>query len=361
MDDTAAVFAACTRFLTGHYPQLPQQLLAELADWTSPMLTDDHYGRGESIYALEQQVAALLGKPAAVFMPSGTMCQQIALRIWTDRRGIPTVAFHPTCHLELYEDKAYQMIHGLHGLKVGDADHLITLADLEAIHEPLGALLLELPQREIGGQLPTWEDLVAQTVWACQRGIPLHLDGARLWECQPFYNRPYTEIAALFDTVYVSFYKTLGSLGGAILAGPSDVIDEARVWEHRHGGRLIHLFPYTLSAQHGLATRLERIPAYCQKAVAIADSLRAIPQITVVPDPPVTNMMHVFIHADKARLEQAAVEIARETQVRLLRWFAPTILPQYQRTEWTVGDATLDIPTDEIVALLQDLVQRATA
>ena len=122
-------------------------------------------------------------------MPSGTMAQQIALRIWSDRRGSPTVAFHPTCHLEIHEQKGYQLLHGLHGRLVGDPDRLITLADLEAIAEPVAALLLELPQREIGGQLPEWAELEAQTALGAERGIALHLDGARLWESGPFYER----------------------------------------------------------------------------------------------------------------------------------------------------------------------------
>jgi len=361
VDDKEAVFAACTRFLTHHYPRSPQQTLAELAAFAPPEARPDRYGQGELIASFEQQIAELLGKPAAVFMPSGTMCQQIALRIWSDRRGIRSVAFHPTCHLERHEDKGYQLLHGLHGRLVGHPSRLIGLDDLLAIGEPLGALLLELPQRELGGQLPSWNALVEQANWARQLGIPTHLDGARLWECQPFYERTYAEIAALFDTVYVSFYKTLGGIAGAILAGPADVIAEARVWQHRHGGTLIHLFPYVLAAQQGLADRLGRITAYCQKAAEIAETLRAIPQISIIPDPPVTNMMHLFIRADQARLEAAAVELARETRIRLVRSFTPTELPGYQKAEFVAGDATLDLANDEILALFQSLLRRAAA
>jgi len=361
VDDTDAVFAACTRFLTHHYPRSPRQILADLAAFTPPEARHDRYGQGELIASFERQIAELLGKPAAVCMPSGTMCQQIALRIWTDRRGIHSVAFHPTCHLERHEDKGYQLLHGLHGRLVGRPSRLIELDDLQAISEPLGALLLELPQREIGGQLPSWDALVAQTNWARQQSIPTHLDGARLWECKPFYGRAYAEIAALFDTVYVSFYKTLGGIAGAVLAGPADVIAEARVWQHRHGGTVFQLFPYVLAAQQGLTDRLGRIEAYCQKAAAVAAALRAIPQIAIVPDPPATNMMHLFIRANHARLGTAAVELARETRVQLVRSFAPTDLPEYQKAEFVAGDATLDLANDEIVALFQSLLRRVEA
>jgi len=143
----------------------------------------DLYGQGDLINDFERQVAELLGKPAGVFMPSGTMAQQIALRIHADRSHVPHVAFHPLCHLEIHEQKGYQLLHGLHGVLVGSPHRLLTLDDLKQVKEPLAALLLELPQREIGGQLPTWDELTAIVNWARERDIALHLDGARLWEC----------------------------------------------------------------------------------------------------------------------------------------------------------------------------------
>src|SRR5207237_589972 len=83
-------------------------------------------------------------------------------------------------------------------------------------------------------------------------GVAVHLDGARLWQCGPFYRRPLRDVAALFDTVYVSLYKDLGGLGGCILAGPEDVISEARVWRVRHGGRLASFEAIALSVDRGL-------------------------------------------------------------------------------------------------------------
>src|SRR5512142_3160657 len=80
------------------------------------------------------------------------------------------------------------------------------IAGLTSIAEPPGTLLIELPQRDLGGQQPERDDLRAQTEWARERGAAVHLDGARLFESATGYGRPLAEIAALFDTVYVSFY-----------------------------------------------------------------------------------------------------------------------------------------------------------
>src|SRR5712692_7022265 len=153
--DVTSIYRTCTRFLIGHYPQNPHLVLSELAAMTHPEIQADRYGEGDLITHFEADVAALLGKEAAVFMPSGTMCQQIALRIWSDRRKIPQIAFHSTCHLEIHEQHGYQRLHSLHGVLLGSPHRLFTLDDLKAIKEPLGALLIELPQREIGGQLPS--------------------------------------------------------------------------------------------------------------------------------------------------------------------------------------------------------------
>ncbi len=304
----------CTRWLIGHprTRQTAQAVLADLAAYTDPAMLPDMYGQGELIADFEKQVAALLGKPAGVFMPSGTLAQQIALRIHADRSNIHHVAFHPTCHLEIHEQKGYQLLHGLHGVLVGSPYRLMTLADLNNVKEPLAALLLELPQREIGGRLPAWDELTAIVNWAHERNIALHLDGARLWECQPFYQRSYAEIAALFDTVYVSFYKILGGITGAMLLGPEEIMAEARFWQRRHGGNLVRMFPFVLSAKQGLEARLDRMEQYHAKAIELAELLSAFPEIEVMPSPPHTNMMHVFIRGEADRLEQAALDIARE-------------------------------------------------
>ena len=350
---------ACTRFLTHHYPRTPQQMLSDLAAGTDPQLQADRYGAGELIASFEAEVAILLGKPAAVFMPSGTMCQQIALRIWADRHNRRAVAFHPTCHLELHEQQAYRLLHQLQGVLVGHPTRLLTLDDLRQVAEPVAVLLIELPQREIGGQLPSWDDLISLCDWARERDIALHLDGARLWECMPFYGRSYAAIAALFDTVYVSFYKSLGGIAGAILAGPADVIAETRVWQHRQGGQLVRLFPYVLAARQGLTERLNRMSAYCRHAHAVAVALAALSQVEVRPNPPHVNMFHLFLRGDRLRLEGAALEVASESGVWLFHPLRPTSIPAYQMVEYVAGDASLDVAPAEAAALIADVVRRA--
>lgn len=357
--DPDQIRRACTRFLVGNHMQTPKQTLLELAESTGPDEWGDRYGTGDLIENFEQEIARVLGKEAAVFMPSGTMCQQIVIRILTEQRQIPRVAFHPTCHLDAHEEMGYQRLHHLEGVRVGSPSRLMTLRSLQMLREPIGALLLELPQREIGGQLPTWEDLTAIIDWARTHNIATHMDGARLWECQPFYNRTYAEIASLFDTVYVSFYKILGGISGAMLAGPADIIDQARVWQRRHGGNLFQLFPYVLSARQGFAKRIGRMERYHTHAKAIAAVLTQFPQVELVPDPPQTNMMHVYLRGSLATLAEAQLDVAEETGTWLFSHLAPAPLPSYSQTELTIGDASLEVSPEEVANLFALFFRKA--
>jgi threonine aldolase len=319
----------------------------------------DRYGAGERIERLERRVAELLGKEAAVFMPSGTMAQPIALRIWAERRGTRTVAFHPTCHLEIHEEKGYERLHGLHARLVGDPNRLITLDDLQGIEEPVAALLLELPQREIGGLLPTWDDLCAQAAWAGERNVALHLDGARLWEAQPFYGRPHDEIVALFDSAYVSFYKGLGGMAGAALAGDGALVAEARIWQRRQGGNLVTLHPYVVAAETALDERLARMPVHAAHARAIAAALAEVDGLEVVPDPPQTPLFHLLLRGDRERLAEAALQTAEERKVFLFADPGSTTSPSWQKLEVMVGEVTLALEPAEVAELFAEVMARA--
>jgi len=315
----------------------------------------------DAVPRLERRVARLLGKPAAVLFPTGTMAQQVALRIHADRSGRRVVAFHPCCHLEVHEQKGYSAVHGLTGQLVGDRHRLIGLCDLRAVVQPLAALVLELPQRDIGGQLPTWDDLVAQTQWARDHDAMLHLDGARLWEAQPFYDRPHAEIAALFDSVYVSLYKGLLGNSGAVLAGSEEFVDHARIWRWRLGGNMTTAWPVALLAERGLDQALPRMAEFATRAREVAAALGTIPGVQIVPDPPQTPLFHVHLAAEPHAITQAAHELLEQRRVQLFLYTRTTPSPRSCSFEITVGAQFDDFTTDEVRDLIADLLDRALA
>jgi threonine aldolase len=352
-DDLEPYRWTCERALHWHGNRKAAELLADIPT----DLGIDRYGDGGAVEALEDEMRTVLGKPAVVFMPSGTMAQQIALRIHADKRGTRAVAFHPTCHLELHEEKGYQRLHGLMGVAIGDARGLITIDDLRGVRERLAAVLFELPQREIGGRLPSWSDLEEQVAFVRTQGAAVHLDGARLWECTPYYGRSPAAISALFDTVYVSLYKGLGGLAGCCLAGEEDVIDEARLWRRRHGGTLFGLWPNAASGLAALRKRLPLMPKYFEHARAIAEALRGIRNVEIVPDPPQTPMMHLHLRVDEKTFLKAARRIAEEQSVFTWARTSAADTPSIRVVEFAVGDATLELAPHEVAGIVEQLVR----
>lgn len=336
-DEIRARRAACTDTFQANGLHRPADVLPSIPLDVEP----DMYGDGGVVADLEDHVAELLGKPAAVFLPSGTMAQAATLRVHADRRATRTVVWHPHCHLAVHEGEAHARLHQLLGRAVGGPDALLTLGDLAAVAEPVAALVLELPQRDLGGQLPSWADLEAQVEWAHGRGAAAHLDGARLWEAAAGYGRSPAEIAALFDTVYVSFYKGVGALPGCCVAGTVDDVAGVREWRHRLGGTLYALWPGAASALSLLPGALSDMPARMAHARAIADAVADVPSVRVVPDPPQTPMMHLLLHTTADRFAEQARRLAEENAFWVWPRAVPTGDPAVQRVELSVGRATM--------------------
>jgi threonine aldolase len=356
--DWREVMWGCERWLGSRRAVTAAEVLRSAADGLAAGARPDRYGEGAVVEEFERGMADRLGKDAAVLMPSGTMAQQIALRIHCDRRGLETVAFHPTCHLELHEHAGYAHLHGLKAELVGDRDRLIELSDLQKLSSPIGALLIELPQREIGGRLPEWSDLVKQVEWARERGAAVHLDGARIWESAPYYERSHGEIAALFDTVYISLYKGLGGFAGSVLAGPRAHIDEATVWRRRHGGSLSSLFPFAAAAQRGLDEVVDQMPRFLEHARALARALAEVPGIRIVPDPPQTPLFHVHLEGERDALWERMLSVARTSRVWLANRLEPSVVPGISKLELNIGEPALEIPPEEAAQLFAGVISR---
>ena len=332
---------SCTSFV-GHYPRTNREILLELAESCEPEEGPDYYGIAPWMQRFEDLVATLLGKEAATFMMSGTIAQQALLRVVCEIKSNRTVGVAPQSHLLEPEKHGLSELHAIRVIQIGSKYRLFSLEDFERIGETIAALVVEVPDRNLGGDLRSWEQLVEMTTTIRAQGVWLHMDGARLWEAQEFYHRPVSEISALFDSVYVSFYKDLGALAGAALAGPEYVIGQTSIWRLRHGGRLYQMFPYVVSARRGLQD-LQMIGAYFRRAREFAHSLADVSSVHLLPDPPKTNMFQIIFECDRERLKSVAREVARESGVWILGWIEDAERPGWAFGEVSVAQAGLDL------------------
>ncbi|WP_344321041.1 threonine aldolase family protein [Streptomyces macrosporus] len=318
------------------------RLLEEGAEVHDLDVRPDLYGDG-IVAELEERTADLLGTEAAAFFPTGTMAQQVALRCWADRTGSTTVALHPLSHPERHERHALTQLTGLRPVHPTTEPRMPSAEEVWTLPEPFGALLLELPLRDAGFVLPTWDELVETVGAAREREAVVHLDGARLWECTPHFGRTLPEIVGLADSVYVSYYKSLGGLSGAALAGSSSLMEEARAWRHRYGGQVFQQWPAALSALVGLERELPRLPEYVAHAKVVAAALRrgladaGVPWFRIHPEEPHTHQFQVWLPYDPEELTEAAVRQAEEDGTVLFRVWEAQGPPGLAVTEVTVA------------------------
>ncbi|WP_229859424.1 threonine aldolase family protein [Streptomyces anandii] len=325
--------------------------------------TSDMYGDGV-VGALEERTAGLLGKEAAAFFPTGTMAQQVALRCWAGRTGDPAVALHALAHPEVHERHAFSQVSGLRPVRVADGPRPATAAEVRGLDEPFGTLMLELPLRDAGFLLPSWEELTEVVEAAREREAVVHFDGARLWESTVHFGRSLAEIADLADSVYVSFYKSLDGYGGAALAGPRELVEEARAWRHRYGGTVFQQFPTALSALAGLERELPRLPSYVRHARVVAAALRegfaeaGLAWARVHPAEPHTHEFQLWLPYDADVLARAAIRTAEETGTMLFSdgWQARG--PGIALTEVSVRAAGLEWTADDVREAVAEFTAR---
>jgi len=356
-----ALRLSCHTTLPGHKSLSPAQTFASMANWCEQhQVQHDTYGEGELVQAFEQKVAALLGKEAGLFCMTGTMTQVTALRQACEERGSDLVALHASSHILVHEKSNYQLLQHFNALQIGNQYRPWLLKDLQAVPDKLAAAQYELPMREIGGQLPPWEELEAIKAWCREADIHLHMDGARLWEAAVGYGRSLSDVAKGFDTVYVSFYKGIGGLGGAMLLGSTEFIAKAKVWMHRQGGSIFRRSPYVVSAAMQFDERLAALPACFARTQWLFETLRHYPSLKTNPATPQCNMLHLYLPVDRDTAVNVRNRIAQEHGIWLFNNAVQTALPGQCMFEWYVGDNLLnmdDVKVKRALTLLEDALK----
>ena len=261
---------------------------------------DDSYLLGGEVEAFERHWATLLGKEMAVFMPSGTLANQLALRVLagSKRRVIVPEVSH------IYNDTgdACQTLSGLTLMPLAPGRPTFTRADVEAVltrtaggrvATDVGAIVIESPIRRLSGQMFDWDEAKRIAALARDNGIAMHLDGARLFIAAAYTGISPAEYAAQFDTVYVSLWKYFNCGIGAILAGPKRVLDGMFHVRRMFGGNLATGWNAALVARHFMDGFEDRLKSAVKISETFYAAISKHPRIAIERIPNGTNLTRV--------------------------------------------------------------------
>lgn len=301
-------------------PPDPAAMVRQLAGLQGTAEAGGGYLAGGAVAELERRFAVLLGKEDAAFFPTGTLANGVAIRLLCGdaRRAICQFDSH------VYRDEsdAVQRLSGINLVpltegRIPQPDDLakaISFAKSGPYPVATGAITLESPVRRLKGAMIPPESIAAMASLAAKEGIPMHLDGARLLLARPSLDiRAY---AAPFRTVYVSLYKYLGAPFGAVLAGPHDLIAEARELRHIFGGTIYQGWAPAMLALRSLDSFAAEMARAHEAADALVDGLIRRGAVLRGPDMP-SNIRLIEMPREHA---DAAFERCRAAGVHLARW-----------------------------------------
>ncbi|MCC7475005.1 MAG: low-specificity L-threonine aldolase [Pirellulales bacterium] len=283
------------------------------AAMASAEVGDDVFGDDPTVLRLERRVADMLGKEAALYVPSGTMSNQLGLRVHCQ----PGDEFlcEANCHILCYEQGAYAQLFGLaaqpvegeHGvLRVEQLSHRIRPANDHCVRTRL--VCLENTHNRGAGRVQPYDTVVDICGWAADNGLARHLDGARLFNAVVATGIPAAHWASHFDTVSVCFSKGLGAPVGSALCGPANLIRQARRHRKALGGAMRQTGIIAAGALFALENHIDRLVEDHANARLLAESIRSIPGLRLDPDPIDTNIVIFQIDAE---LGTAATLVAR--------------------------------------------------
>lgn len=382
--------------------QPPAETLASLSKACKTLEVEsfDVYGDYQSnpqqsyLRQFESEVAQRFGKDDAVFCLSGGMAQSIALMIHakshsssSGRSSVRTFACHPTSHLLLHENNAYSELLGMEviftgnekhfdkqngrlgmaAMRLSDVNDILSSNDTLVTHpkqksitcNDISTLMLELPHREIGGKLTPWDEVHGMSTLCKVKGVKFHCDGARIFEASAGYgHETLAQTAGPFDSIYISFYKGVGAVSGAMLLGNSAFIAEARVWLRRFGGNLYSVMPYAVSSWDGFRKNcVDNVFVERRRKLArVIDILNVDNDVQSIVqfDPPVPqcSMIHGYLKASLDDCKRALLTVEQSTGIRVLTRLSKINDDASSfgcRFEWSIGTSNVLIDDEDFV------------
>jgi len=290
---------------------------------------DDQFGEDPTINELQARVAALLGKEAALWLPSGTMANQVALRALT-RPGDDVIVSRES-HAVWHETGGGAANAGVQFTEIGCGGRFTAREFVDAIkprdhmlYPPTTLVEVENTHNRAGGIVIDQDEATGICAAARERQITSFLDGARLWNAAVASGRSVAELAAPFDVVSVALSKGLGAPAGTMLAGPRDVIRDSIRHRRMFGGAMRQIGILGAAGLYALDHHLDRLAEDHANAQLIASTLRASSRVRLVADPVQTNIV-IFSVAEDGPDAAAVVASARARGVFVVAFGRRTV------------------------------------
>jgi len=285
----------------GLTPPQYARLLARLLD--EKAMTPDSYSLGGVVEALEEQCARMLGKERAIFMPTGTLANHMAVRALAG--GSSRIIVQDESHFYQDEGDCAQTLSNLTLMPLApgratftadEVQHVLDQTKGARVVSRVSVIAIETPVRRKQGERFDDGEVKKVIALAQREGIRLHLDGARLFLQAAYTGESVAVFARPFDTVYVSLYKYFNAASGAILAGPKAVIDGMYHGRRMFGGGLNTVWPFALVALHYISGFEDRYRSAVKTSEAFISSLRQHGAFTVDRLPSGTNLFRVHVN-----------------------------------------------------------------
>jgi threonine aldolase len=277
-------------------PTAYMRLLLE-AEKKSP-IERDSYGQGGAVAALEKRFEQITGKEKAIFMPSGTLANQLAIAVLSGNKT--KVFVQDTSHVYRDEADAAQAVFQKRLMPLAPDNCFFTaeqlqesiekLKEQEVFDSGIGAVSVENPVRRTFGRTVPLEEIKKINDYCKTHQLKLHLDGARIFLAAAWQGITIKEYASYFDTVYISLYKYLGANAGAILCGNKTVIDQMQHLIKIHGGSMYSNWPNAAMALLQLDEIENRLLLVKERATELFAALNQLPGIVITTLPDGTNM-----------------------------------------------------------------------
>ena len=287
-------------------PKTPSIMLQRLAEFDQKFtLKEDAYSLGGTVEQLEKKCAEMLGKEAAVFMPTGTLANHLAIRRLCGIK--PRAIVQEQSHLYNDSGDCVTRLSNINLIPLAKERPYFTLETLKAAVEqaeggrvinPVGAVMVESPVRRQSGKIVPFDEMKAVTDYCREKQIGSHLDGARLYMMSGATGISPADYAALFDTVYVSLYKYFGAPFGAILAGTVEFTDGLYHDRRMFGGGLASVNFAAALALQGIDGFEKRFNRAMTQAGALFDKINALKSITVEPFEHGSNIFPLKLESD---------------------------------------------------------------